>query len=187
MVSPVRKAPTIKDLIADPKVEEDTSSSENADVETEKEIAQLADTQDAETSELPSENRVSEDSDSTASTDEKFEEKWTEMFELLFREIPTIYYPLKDIIPPISDNVITVSVNNELMKENFESRTRLALEYLRNHYSPQVDDIKVVVREDTQPKKKLIYDTQDKMDDLKNQNPDLPEFLEILKLSAKDF
>ena len=51
--------------------------------------------------------------------DEKFAEKWTEMFELLFREIPTIYYPLEKVIPPIKDNIITVTVKNELMKENF--------------------------------------------------------------------
>lgn len=109
------------------------------------------------------------------------------MFELLFREIPTIYYPLEKVIPPIKDNIITVTVKNELMKENFESRIRLALEYLRNHYSPQVNDIQVVVKTDEKPKEKLIYDTQDKMNDLRIQNPDLPEFLDILKLSAKDF
>ena len=117
--------------------------------------------------------------------DEKFKEAWSTMFELLFREIATIYYPLKGVVPTIEHNIIKVKVKNESMKENFESRIRLALEYLRNNYDPRIDDIQVEVDAQTETVK-VIYDTQDKMNDLRSENPDLPEFLKILNLSAKD-
>ena len=108
------------------------------------------------------------------------------MFELLFREIATIYYPLKGVIPSIENNIIRVKVKNEMMKDNFESRVRLALEYLRNNFDQRIDDIQVEVETNPAQTSKLIYDTQDKMNDLNKENPDLPEFLKILNLSAKD-
>lgn len=138
---------------------------------------------DTDAASTPAENEASQ---SISSTDEKFKEAWGTMFELLFREIATIYYPLKGMIPTIEHNIIRVKVKNESMKENFESRIRLALEYLRNNYDPRIDDIQVEVDAQTETVNKVIYDTQDKMNDLKKENPDLPEFLKILNLSAKD-
>lgn len=172
-------------MISDPAPAEEATPSDET-----KETSQVIPSEDCVAEDIDAEEVVQTDGECVerlSNIDEKFAEKWTEMFELLFREIPTIYYPLEKVIPPIKDNIITVTVKNELMKENFESRIRLALEYLRNHYSPQVNDIQVVVKTDEKPKEKLIYDTQDKMNDLRIQNPDLPEFLDILKLSAKDF
>ena len=121
-----------------------------------------------------------------SSSDEKFTSAWNTMFELLFREIATIYYPLKGVVPSIENNIIHVKVKNEMMKDNFESRVRLALEYLRNNFDQRVDDIQVEVEVNPAQTSKLIYDTQDKMNDLNKENPDLPEFLKILNLSAKD-
>ena len=164
------------------------------------EVAALSD-ENANTEEPAVSNAVLEQSDepeavstleenaatqSISSSDEKFKEAWGTMFELLFREIATIYYPLKGMVPVIENNIIQVKVKNESMKENFESRTRLALEYLRNNYDPRIDDIHVEVDAQTETVNKVIYDTQDKMNDLKMENPDLPEFLKILNLSAKD-
>jgi hypothetical protein len=134
---------------------------------------------------LASEGESSENGNELA-VDEKFKEVWGTMFELLFREIATIYYPLKGWTPTIKHNIILVKVKNEMMKENFESRVRLALEYLRNNYDPRIDDIHVEVDANTEPVAKVIYDTQDKLNDLRSENPDLPEFLKILNLSAKD-
>lgn len=131
-------------------------------------------------------DNITETKTDELSVDEKFKESWGTMFELLFREIATIYYPLKGMVPEIKHNVIYVKVKNESMKENFESRTRLALEYLRNNYDSRIEDIKVEVDVQTETVNKVIYDTQDKMNDLKRENPDLPEFLKILNLSAKD-
>ena len=118
--------------------------------------------------------------------DEKFKHAWTTMFELLFREIATIYYPLKEVVPPIENNIIHVKVKNEMMKDTFESRVRLALEYLRSNYDPRIDNIEVELDTSASQTSKLIYDTQDKMNDLRRENQDLPDFLKILNLSAKD-
>lgn len=127
-----------------------------------------------------------EASPSLSSSDERFVNAWNTMFELLFREIATIYYPLKGVVPSIENNIIHVKVKNEMMKDNFESRIRLALEYLRNNFDQRVDDIQVEVEVNPAQTSKLIYDTQDKMNDLNKENPELPEFLKILNLSAKD-
>lgn len=134
---------------------------------------------------IASEEEVVDDGDN-AVVDENFETAWNTMFDLLFVKIATVYYPLKGVIPKLKDNVIYVKVKNELMKENFEPQIRLALEYLRNNYSPKIDNIVVRVEEVKEEKSTLIYDTQDKMNDLWRENPQMPEFLKILNLSAKD-
>lgn len=134
---------------------------------------------------IASEEEVVDDGDN-AVVDENFETAWNTMFDLLFVKIATVYYPMKGVIPKLKDNVIYVKVKNELMKENFEPQIRLALEYLRNNYSPKIDNIVVRVEEVKEEKSTLIYDTQDKMNDLWRENPQMPEFLKILNLSAKD-
>ena len=169
VTAPVKRTPRINDLMKDP----------------EPEIEPVVPAQNESES---SENNAPEQLEpaNEVEADEKFKEAWHTMFELLFREIATIYYPLKEMVPSIQHNVIQVKVRNEMMKENFESRVRLALEYLRNNYDPRIDDIRVEVDSVSEPVTKVIYDTQDKMNDLSRENPDLPDFVKILNLSAKD-
>jgi hypothetical protein len=176
---PVKKTTKISDLIKDPEPSEATTK-EEAEV-----TVVPPSTESEPVVEEPAQETVSP-SEGELVADDKFAESWKTMFELLFREIATIYYPLKDVVPSIQHNIILVKVKNEMMKDNFESRVRLAIEYLRNNYDPRVDDISVEVDADTEPAKKVIYDTQDKMNDLKKENPDLPEFLKILNFTAKD-
>lgn len=178
-------ASQLDQVSAEPLEENKEAVSDNiAVVEVKSEIPEVSEEPaDTDAASTPVEN---EDSQSISSTDEKFKEAWGTMFELLFREIATIYYPLKGMVPTIEHNIIRVKVKNESMKENFESRIRLALEYLRNNYDPRIDDIQVEVDVQTETVNKVIYDTQDKMNDLKKENPDLPDFLKILNLSAKD-
>ncbi len=137
-------------------------------------------------SHIASEEEVVDGGGDNAVLDENFETAWNTMFDLLFVKVATVYYPLKGVIPKLKDNVIYVKVKNELMKENFEPQIRLALEYLRNNYSPKLDNIVIQVDEVKEEKSTLIYDTQDKMNDLQRENPEIPEFLKILNLSAKD-
>ena len=169
VTAPVKRTPRINDLLIDP----------------EPEIEPVVPAQNkSESSEISAPEQPEPANEVEA--DEKFKEAWHTMFELLFREIATIYYPLKEMVPSIQHNVIQVKVRNEMMKENFESRVRLALEYLRNNYDPRIDDIRVEVDSVSEPVTKVIYDTQDKMNDLSRENPDLPDFVKILNLSAKD-
>jgi len=210
---PVRKTPKIGDLVKDPEPVNETVEDIPADTQaagteilSEAEIMDVApvsetareniDANDtlldvSDSSEPTGEEKLASEAESSENenelaVDEKFKDAWGTMFELLFREIATIYYPLKGMVPTIQQNVIQVKVKNEMMKENFESRIRLALEYLRNNYDPRIDNINVEVDAQTEATAKVIYDTQDKMNDLRSQNPDLPDFLKILNLSAKD-
>lgn len=172
---------------AEPQERTGEVSSESSDAEVEQETMGVSENSGKsagiETVGSPSDTEASA---SLSSTDEKFVNAWNTMFELLFREIATIYYPLKGVVPSIENNIILVKVKNEMMKDNFESRIRLALEYLRNNFDQRVDDIQVEVEVNPAQTSKLIYDTQDKMNDLNKENPELPEFLKILNLSAKD-
>lgn len=166
----------------DPVAEDKQETSEVSEVQEKSTGTEAVDTPE-EAVEPAGENGTTQ---SLSSSDEKFVGAWNTMFELLFREIATIYYPLKGVVPSIKNNIIHVKVKNEMMKDNFESRVRLALEYLRNNFDQRIDDIQVEVEVNPAQTSKLIYDTQDKMNDLNKENPDLPEFLKILNLSAKD-
>lgn len=172
---------------AEPQERMEEASSEISDAEVEQETLEVSDNSekspDTEVVDTPSETEAPQ---AISSSDEKFVSAWNTMFELLFREIATIYYPLKGVVPSIENNIIHVKVKNEMMKDNFESRIRLALEYLRNNFNQRIDDIQVEVETNPAQTSKLIYDTQDKMNDLNKENPELPEFLKILNLSAKD-
>ena len=180
------ESPTLQlgQVSAEPQEREKEASSEISVADVKPEISEVsgkvADTETVDT------QSATEASQAISSSDEKFVNAWNTMFELLFREIATIYYPLKGVLPSIKNNIIQVKVKNEMMKDNFESRVRLALEYLRNNFDQRIDDIQVEVEANPAQTSKLIYDTQDKMNDLNKENPDLPEFLKILNLSAKD-
>ena len=195
VVVPVKPITKIKDVLKDPELETISVQTEDNEqsVETpEEQIVVPQQSDDSEASEISTDSDtlntpLETDAPQTISpSGEKFEQAWNTMFELLFREIATIYYPLKGVIPSIKNNIIQVKVKNEMMKDNFESRVRLALEYLRNNFDQRIDDIQVEVETNPAQTSKLIYDTQDKMNDLNKENPDLPEFLKILNLSAKD-
>lgn len=114
-----------------------------------------------------------------------FSEQWKKMFDLIFGKIPLIYFPLKDDVPVLKNNIIVVQVKNAIQKEHFESRLRLALEYLRNNFSETLENIEIVVNEKLEGKK-IIYNSYDKLNNLKEQNAELSEFLDILKLKVKD-
>ena len=172
---------------AEPQEREKEVSSETSVTDVNLEISEVSEVSgkvtDTETVDTQLETEAPQ---AISSSDEKFVSAWNTMFELLFREIATIYYPLKGVVPSIENNIIHVKVKNEMMKDNFESRIRLALEYLRNNFNQRIDDIQVEIEANPAQTSKLIYDTQDKMNDLNKENPDLPEFLKILNLSAKD-
>ena len=180
-------ASEVSQASAEPQERGDEASSETSVVEVEQETLEVSENSEKSTgTETVGSQTGTEAPQTISSSDEKFVSAWNTMFELLFREIATIYYPLKGVIPSIENNIIRVKVKNEMMKDNFESRVRLALEYLRNNFDQRIDDIQVEVETNPAQTSKLIYDTQDKMNDLNKENPDLPEFLKILNLSAKD-
>jgi len=116
---------------------------------------------------------------------ENFSTQWHTMFERIFISVPTIYIPLKETLPKIENNIIKVSVKNEVQKEHFEAKIRDVLEFLRTYFNEQIEDIIVEANEQLETKK-IIYDVKDKLQNFKEQNTEFEDFLQILDLKIKD-
>ena len=76
-------------------------------------------------------------------------------------------------------------MKNNIQKEQFESRKRAIIEYWRNHFSLNVDDLEVTANE-LKEEKKVIISADDKLRNMVEQNADLPAFLNILGFRMKD-
>jgi hypothetical protein len=114
-----------------------------------------------------------------------FSAHWHTMFEQVFYTVPTIYIPLKETLPQIENNIIKISVKNEVQKEHFEAKKRDVLAYMRTHFDERVEDIMVETNEQLETKK-IIYDIKDKLLNFKEQNIEFDEFVQILDLKIKD-
>lgn len=122
---------------------------------------------------------VPENVDSESSSD--FAEKWHEMFEQVFVNIPSIYFPYREYTPELKDNLIHFKVNNEIQKENIETQKRDILEFLRNHFDNAIEDL-VITSDQTFIPKKIIYDQKDKFENFAEENPNFVDFVKILNL-----
>lgn len=120
-----------------------------------------------------------------AQVPEVFETCWKQLFDELFSNTPMIYHPLKDKVPTLEDGVIKAEVLNDFQKDQFEMRKRAVLEYWRNHFTTNVDDLEIIVNENMEMKK-IIYSSDDKMKNLEEQNPDIRDFLQVLNFRVKD-
>jgi len=143
---------------------------------------EAADPQAPAVSEAPVAEKATE---ATAQEPEDFETCWKQLFEELFSNTPMIYHPLKDKVPTLEDGVIKAEVLNEFQKDQFEMRKRAVLEYWRNHFTTNVDDLEIIVNENMEMKK-IIYSSEDKMKNLEEQNPDIRNFLQVLNFRVKD-
>jgi len=111
-------------------------------------------------------------------------QQWNMMLQSVFQSVPTIYYPLKDIVPDVKENIIHLVVKNTIQKEHFDNKRREVFEYLNQHAS-KVEDIIITV-DDLVETKKIIYDHDDKIKNFTEQNPEFQDFLQILDLKIKD-
>ena len=81
--------------------------------------------------------------------------------------------------------MIKVEVLNDFQKDQYEMRKRAVLEYWRNHFTTNVDDLEIIVNENLEMKK-IIYSSEDKMKNLEEQNPEIRNFLQVLNFRVKD-
>lgn len=107
------------------------------------------------------------------------------MFEEMFSGHPMIYYTFKDILPVYEDGVIKIEVQNEFQKNQYEMRKRALVEYWRAHFKINLDDVEIICNENMETKK-IIYSAEDKMENLKEQNEAIQQFLKVLKFDVKD-
>ena len=171
---PVKKTPDITDIIGEQKAE----SRNDADV-SEKQKAEAPLITQAP---LPP---ASDSSPLEPEPQSDFPTQWRTMFEQVFASVPTIYFTLKETLPNIENSIVKVTVKNEIQKEHFEAKIREVLEFLRNHYNEQIEDIIVETNEQMKTKK-IIYDVKDKLQNFKKQNEEFEDFLQILDLKIKD-
>jgi hypothetical protein len=165
---PIKKTPDITDIIGEGRMQSTESDSISSKVQEFKSLIEESETENPE-----------------PETQTNFQTQWKELFEKIFASVPTIYFSLKDSLPEIENNIIKVTVKNEVQKEHFEAKIREVLEFLRIHYDEKVEDVVVVANEKLEVKK-IIYDVKDKLQNFKEQNAEFDEFLQILDLKIKD-
>lgn len=179
---PIQKIPSIQAVLETPSVK---PVSEPPKQEL---VPESATTQEAvnepkpAATEMAAEEKVQEPQEKEP---EVFETCWKQLFEELFSNNPMIYHPLKEKIPTLEDGVIKVEVLNDFQKDQYEMRKRAVLEYWRNHFTTNVDDLEIVVNENMEMKK-IIYSSEDKMKNLEEQNPEIRDFLQVLNFRVKD-
>jgi hypothetical protein len=192
---PIKKTPSIADIIGEsPESRKQKAEGNEAESRRQKAESDEAErrTQKAEGNEVESRRQKAESDDTlttlrsyglTVSND--FPTHWRAMFNQVFASVPTIYFPLKETLPVIENNIIKITVKNIPQKEHFEAKTREALAYLRTHFDEKIEDI-VVETNELLETKKIIYDIKDKLQNFKEQNADFDDFIQILDLKIKD-
>ena len=110
---------------------------------------------------------------------------WKEAIDLHFQKQPTVYFTLKEYQPEITNNIIYLTVKNELQKEEIEEKKRALIIYLRNNYKNEIEDIEILVNEEMESKIKLL-DERDKLKLLHEQNSSLSDFMKILNMNIKE-
>ena len=114
-----------------------------------------------------------------------FMSHWNNMLDLVFEKVPTVYFSLRNNLPDILGNDILITVKNELQKNEIEMRQRDILSYLRINYNNEIEKIKIVIDADLESKV-VILDNREKIRILKEQNTDIVNFIEILKLKINE-
>lgn len=181
----VKKSPPVKDLIKDPVVIPEKKE------ESDEQIAPLNSQLPTPNLELPDPNpEIPEEKREQVApniNEEKldFAAHWEKIADLFFNKMPTVYYSIKEHLPEIKDNIILIGIKNPLQKDLIESKKWEVLDYLRQHVDNMIDNMEIVVDENIETKIKL-WNAQERVNELVQQNEDLPEFLKILNLSVRE-
>ena len=117
-------------------------------------------------------------------TTETFEDCWVKMVDAIFKKKPAFYHQLRDYIPRYENDVIYVDVENDFQKNQLEMSKRAMLEFWRDQFKLNVDEMEFVIHE--HEKKKVIYTSEDKVENMLEQNPELKDFLQVLNFRIKD-
>ena len=139
---------------------------------------------DAETQNVASPPPAPEETEAQDDTPETFEECWNRMVDFVFAKKPAFYHQLRDYLPRFENEIIYVDVENDFQKNQLEMSKRAMLEYWRNQFRMNVNDIEFVIHE--HERKKVIYTSEDKVNNMLEQNPELKDFLQVLNFRIKD-
>jgi len=114
---------------------------------------------------------------------EKFKEQWDAMVDNVFSKVPTLLTPLKNYPLEVKNNVVYLKLRNSMQVDDFSIKKVSVLQYLRNHFDPNINDVEVSIDDKTELKK-YILDEKDKIKELQHQNPDFAEFMQTLHLQS---
>ncbi len=188
----VKRGPSIKDLINDPvpsaPAPQPQSSTQNiekqevnvAPAEVPKEPVQVE--QESVPVPEPADNNVPKVPDEDP---EAFQPFWEKLCDELFAEIPTLHEPLKHYHPTRKENVFTIVVKNDIQEQEINRRNLQVLNYLKEKLDPTIEELQIVVDAEMELKK-FILDDNDKINALREQNPDLADFMRTLNLRVKN-
>ncbi len=204
--TPIKPLPSIKEVVAQtqtltqqptapataemPETDEVKKEEPEAVVtkpETPPTAPQEADITSSQTEEQPTQPKKTLETVDQAQPEERkedFAECWKQMVDSIFQKKPAFYHQLYDYLPGYENDVISVDVENDFQKNQLEMSKRAMLEYWRNHFQLNVDEIEFVIRE--HERKKVIYTSEDKVNNMLEQNPELKDFLQVLNFRIKD-
>lgn len=141
-----------------------------------------AETDEKQTVTMPEETTVP--TSEAPAEPETFESCWNQMVDVIFAKKPAFYHQLRDYLPRFENEVIYVDVENDFQKNQLEMSKRAMLEYWRNQFKLNINDIEFVIHE--HERKKVIYTSEDKVNNMLEQNPELKDFLQVLNFRIKD-
>lgn len=153
-------------------------------VETQDVASPSSETDAGETQNVASLQPETEEKETQNEVTETFESCWTQMVDVIFQKKPAFYHQLRDYLPRFENDVIYVDVENDFQKNQLEMSKRSMLEYWRNTFKLNVNEIEFVIHE--HEKKKVIYTSEDKVNNMLEQNPELKDFLQVLNFRIKD-
>lgn len=114
---------------------------------------------------------------------ERFKAQWNEMVDCVFNKVPTLQAPLKNYPLELRNNTIYLKLRNSMQVDDFSIKKVAVLQYLRNHFDPNINEVEVELDDKTEAKK-YILDEKDKIKELQHQNPDFAEFMQTLNLQS---
>ena len=117
---------------------------------------------------------------------EMFQQFWETMVETIFADVPTLHEPLKHSHPVRKENILIIPVKNDIQENAFAPRKHQVLAYLRQNWDETLDDIEVKL-DISMETKKYILDDNDKLNALREQNPDIADFIKSLNLRVKNY
>jgi len=194
---PIKPLPTIRDVVAQTRqIAEQVRQADSHPAEASpvpQESAETALPPEETPATAPSQEEIPSETDRPApepalpeppQDEASFETCWQQMVDVIFQKKPAFYHQLRDYPPRYEDDVVYVDVENDFQKNQLEMSKRSMLEYWRNHFALNVNDIEFVIHE--HEKKKVIYTSEDKVANMLEQNPELKDFLQVLNFRIKD-
>lgn len=115
---------------------------------------------------------------------ETFQIFWESMVEAIFSDMPTLHEPLKHYHPVRKEDILIIPVKNDIQENDFAPRKHQVLRYLRDNWDEALDDIEVKLEVNMETKK-FILDDNDKLNALREQNPDIVDFIRSLNLRIR--